>query len=465
MKRVLLVTLFLLSLIYGTSVLAQEDAPSEAPAGSAGIEILWPSPISEVWDVIDVIGTANVPDMEFYRLEIISLNPDLTTPENATWIPVTGDFSTPVVNGVLATIDTRTIPDGLYGLRVVMNVGMDEASRTSVDFITGPIRVNNGLYFNGGEEEIVTPPPAGLDPAAPYVVPAPGVTAVTMRRCDLPDDERCPVIGLFDYTEGAALLGRSATGSSWLLIENGGGLPGWVSPTETMIVGDPGNVPLVVPPQPISALVAPPAVGVQPSGPPSPPKINGLAVQDSQPECGRTFTVHVNVANQGSTPTNPGTVKLQNIHRGSGQVTYTGHENYPAIPPGGNFVVVFRVKVNRYESRGQELRASAADSRFSTKYDLQRGRCRNSSTSSRPSIKETDFAPGQCELTPKKNAPLFSFPQGSKVGTSFSGTVSAQRGVQINKMKWFRFDSDPGQGNLVWIRDKDLRGKSSGCNF
>jgi hypothetical protein len=458
----------LLSLIYGSRVFAQGDQPQEAPASGAGLEILWPTPISEVWDVIDVIGTANVPNMEFYRLEIVPLNPDLTAPENATWIPITADFTTPVVNGVLAPVDTRTIPDGLYAMRLVMNVGVDEATGTSVEFVTGPIRVNNGLYYNGGEEEVVTPPPAELDPANPYVVPAPLVSAVGMRYCDLPDEVRCPVVDFFDYMEGAALLGVSTTGSGWLLVENGSGLQGWVSPTETMVVGDTSNVPLVVPPQPVSppvVVVQPPPAPAAPALPPSPPTINGLAVQDPLPECGRSFTVHVNVANQGSTPTAPGTVKLQNRHRGSGKVSYTGYENYPPIPPGGNYVVVFRVKVNRYGSRGQELRASTAGSRFSTKYDIQRGRCRNTSQARPPSVKEIAFAPGQCELTPKKNVALYSFPHGSPVGVSFEGRVFAEQGVEINKMKWYRFDSDPGQGNLVWIRDKDVRRKSSGCGF
>ncbi len=110
--------------------------------------------------------------------------------------------------------------------------------------------------------------------------------------------------------------------------------------------------------------------------------INGLEVVDPDPECGKTFTVHVNVTNQSDVSASPGTVTLQNVHRGSGNITYTGFENYPSIPPGGNYIVPFRVKMNIYQSRGQELRASTNGSTFTTKYDIRQGNCSKNSGSS-----------------------------------------------------------------------------------
>ena len=58
----------------------------------------------------DVVGTANIPDMAFYRLEGITLNDDLSVPENAAWIPLTTDLTAPVTGGVLAQIDTTKLP-------------------------------------------------------------------------------------------------------------------------------------------------------------------------------------------------------------------------------------------------------------------------------------------------------------------------------------------------------------------
>lgn len=475
MKRVLSISLLILVLaISGAVAFAQggETAQPEA-ASSSGVEIVWPSPISEVWETIDIIGTASIPDFAFYRLEAIPLNNDLTIPDNVGWIPITVDLTEPVVNGVLATIDTATVPDGLYGLRLVVGTGSVDNPSQLFEAVTGPIRTNNGLYASGDGSETTPPPPPELAANDPYVVTAPGVTSVTLRRCDLLDSDRCPITGILDYTEGAALLGVSTTGSGWYLVETGSGLQGWVSPLVVMVVGDTSNVPQVVPPEPLPAQPGGPAM-VQPPAQPQPPApaplatINGLAVIDQDPVCGRTFTVHVNVTNQGGTaPSAPGTVTLQNIHRGTGKVNYTGHENYPSIPPGGNYVVVFRVKMNRYHSQGQELRASTNGSNFATKYDIAQGNCKKASDSQGGSkTSEVDFAPGQCTVTPKTNAPTYSFPQGPRVGRIFEGSYNAIKGAQVNKRRWYMIETEPGTGNPPqWLRDKDLQNTSSGCNF
>ena len=109
--------------------------------------------------------------------------------------------------------------------------------------------------------------------------------------------------------------------------------------------------------------------------------VNALEIQDPNPTCGRPFTVHVNVTNQSGATSLPGTVTLQNTHRGTGSVDYTGYQNYPPIDPGGNYVVVFEVIVNQYVSEGQELVASTNGSSFSTKYDINRGSCSRTSSS------------------------------------------------------------------------------------
>ena len=112
--------------------------------------------------------------------------------------------------------------------------------------------------------------------------------------------------------------------------------------------------------------------------------VNGMEIRDPNPTCGVPFTVHVNVANQSSVPSQPGTVTLQNIHRGTGNVNYTGYQNYPDQPPGGNYVVVFQVLINSYISEGQQLTAVTNGSSFSLKYDINRGNCPRTSSSNPP---------------------------------------------------------------------------------
>ncbi len=112
--------------------------------------------------------------------------------------------------------------------------------------------------------------------------------------------------------------------------------------------------------------------------------VNGMEIKDPNPTCGVPFTVHINVANQSGLSSQPGTVTLQNIHRGSGNVNFTGFQNYPDQPPGGNYVVVFQVVVNSYVSSGQQLIASTNGSTFSLKYDINRGNCSKSTSSTPP---------------------------------------------------------------------------------
>ncbi|GAB4439126.1 MAG: hypothetical protein Kow0031_21000 [Anaerolineae bacterium] len=109
--------------------------------------------------------------------------------------------------------------------------------------------------------------------------------------------------------------------------------------------------------------------------------VNGIGIQDPNPTCGRPFTVYVNVANQSGQGSQPGTVSLQNTHRGTGNVNYTASQGYPNMPVDGNYVVPFQVQVNSYVSEGQQLTASTNGSTFSVKYDIRQGNCSKTSSS------------------------------------------------------------------------------------
>ncbi|MCB0196224.1 MAG: hypothetical protein KDJ65_30005 [Anaerolineae bacterium] len=477
MKRIIIFGLLLISLLVtGSIVLAQTEEPEGvATTSNPSLEIAWPTPISEVWGPIEIMGTASVPEFAFYRLEMIPLDEQTLSPVfSVGWIPITVDFTEPVVNGVLASVDTATIPDGLYGLRLVVGVGDAAAPSQLFQTVTGPIRVSNGQYLEGTESEEAAPPPPELESDQPYVVTNPGVTAVNVRYCDQLDSERCPVIDVFDSTEGAALLGLSANDSGWYLVETGSGLQGWVQPINVEVVGDTGNVPLVAPPQPIEVRPSQPPVPIttEPSIPAVPLQLskaspNGVAVVDALPQCGRSFTVHINMSNPTNQVSRGGTVILQNIHRGSGKVTGVSVGSYPEMPPGGNYVVPIKMKVNRYNSRGQELVATAEGRSFSTKYDIDQGKCRKASDSSKSSSRaiEVDFAPGECVVTPKKNAPQFSFPNGPRVGKIFSGDYDAVKASRVNKRIWYMIAPEPDTGNSpTWVRDKDIR-RVQGCKI
>lgn len=114
------------------------------------------------------------------------------------------------------------------------------------------------------------------------------------------------------------------------------------------------------------------------------PTANGIEIRDRNPTCGVPFTVHVNVTNQSGQWSAPGTVLLQNFHRGTETINYSGSQTYPNLQPGSNYVVVFRVVINSYVSRGQRLVASTNGRTFSLNFDLSQGRCPRTSSSARP---------------------------------------------------------------------------------
>ena len=131
-QSALLLALVLALLAPGAMALAQQDSgtvasqtPAASPTVNPNLQIIWPQPITEVHGVIDVVGTASLPEMAFYRLEAIALNADLSVPERRL-DSLTTDLTRPVTGGVLAQVDTTKVPDGLYQLQLAASAGSVE---------------------------------------------------------------------------------------------------------------------------------------------------------------------------------------------------------------------------------------------------------------------------------------------------------------------------------------------------
>lgn len=83
------------------------------------LNIRFPTPGAEVSGIVDVLGTANIPNFGFYKLE-------MKRPEESTWLTVqAGNQVVPDQEGNLGKWDTRRLPPGEYdlGLVVVDNQG------------------------------------------------------------------------------------------------------------------------------------------------------------------------------------------------------------------------------------------------------------------------------------------------------------------------------------------------------
>ncbi len=102
-------------------------APTQAPAdltptpevpaepqnlSSAGVQIVSPASGERLWGVIEVRGTANIPDFNFYKFE-------LQFPGSSEWATLE-IYDVPVASGVLGYWDTTNLPPGEYKLRLVV---------------------------------------------------------------------------------------------------------------------------------------------------------------------------------------------------------------------------------------------------------------------------------------------------------------------------------------------------------
>ena len=477
LKRSLFGIAILLTLLLPAALVSAQQAPAGAtPTPNPDLVIAWPQPISEVHGVIDVVGTAAIDGMAFYRLEAIALNPDYSVPANAAWIPLTTDLTQPVASGVLGQVDTTQLPDGLYNLRVVAFTGSVTAPGDETTASTGPVRVNN--LHSGGNGVTPTPGPTATpapSDAAPYVVPDAGNTAgVAIRSCNIANNDLCPMVAGLAPGSSAQLLGIANDGSGWYYVAAGSGLTGWVSDTVATVEGNTANVPDVAPPTPQAGPPAPPPVA--PTAPaPSPVIPNGVAPQGS-PQCAELFNVEINLANEGSTQSLPGTVTLQDIHVDDGAVTYTGYGNYPALDPGANYVVTIGMVSSAYPNTNHELIASNDGQQASMRYTLGPGTCGdpaptptaqpappNPPSPPKPSS-SVDYQPGQCTITTKGNTPYYEYPLGQLQGTIGDETFDAVKGEKVNGDRWYMvFLHQDSPDAPVWVREQDIKNLPSKC--
>lgn len=91
-----------------------DEAPVQAACTSAGTQIISPGNGDQLWGVVEVRGTASLPDFSFYKFEI-------QWPGSDEWVTVQS-FDIPVVGGVLGYWDTKPLTQepGAYKFRLVV---------------------------------------------------------------------------------------------------------------------------------------------------------------------------------------------------------------------------------------------------------------------------------------------------------------------------------------------------------
>ena len=259
-----------LSLILGITLLlmltfltsAQDIAPTDVPSSEADIAISFPPPVWVLSDSVDILGTADVINLSNYFIEYREIRfPDPTateaTPDPETlWFPATLPGSRAVRNGVLGTWNTSTIRDGLYEIRLVINLvdGTQEIYRVS------PLRVENDP-----QDSVAGLPPAPILQATPTNLPGgggvrptlaatptnigtgqPTVRALVDANIRTGDDTGYPRVASLFRNEQATVLGISSFGSGWFYVETVNGRRGFIAPSIVEFTGNIATLILII---------------------------------------------------------------------------------------------------------------------------------------------------------------------------------------------------------------------------
>lgn len=489
MKKYWIIALTVMIALLTTAGLAfmqdDEELDVEPVISNVGIEIDRPQPITEIWGDYEVDGTANVPGMVAYQLEMIALNPNGSVPENAGWIPVTEPRTEAAVDDWLDTIRTSDVADGIYGLRLLIYLEEDGEPIEPATFEVLPVRVNNDLLSVDDSEENIIDIEDDAEPLQPeeipfpteargsvlsapveqvsavQVTPASGVEAVNMRSCDIQDNNSCPIVGALPPGSVAAAIGLSANGTGWYLVQDSVGLQGWVSPSVVLVNGDTTQLPLIASPAPLAPAQPAPTAKVIPTA---------VTIQNGRAVCGENFTVLVTVANQGTATSPAGSMTLQNIHVPTGQVTYTGHASYPTLNPGQTYTAPVTVNMTTYYNNEHELRATNEGQTVYTRYTLEQGNCNKQpqKSSGKPQAQSTKtFKAGQCNVTLRKNATLYRKATGGKLTKVDNGTYMSDYAKKYNSGSTrYRIYLEPGnRDSRVWVRSSEIHNRNKKCKF
>lgn len=396
MKRLALASLFMLLL--GVVVVAQQDVivPLDTPPADAAISISYPPPVYVVRGAVQVRGTAASGNLSNYFLEFRPLLLDPTRAESTTeslnpWFPATLPANQVVQNGVLGTWNTTTAPDGLYELRLTVNI----TGATPQHFRVSPIRIENNppdfvpITNPGRPGLLATPtqlpgaplPRPTLRPTEQGFNPNPRVTALVDSNVRVGDSTAYERVGALLTNETAPIIGISSTGSGWYYIELDTGRRGFIAPSIVRADGVLSGLPRINPP-PIPT----------PTLTPTPPAvadllIDGFRLEPAQPVCDEPFTAFMNVTNADTGASGREvTVLLTDTYAADGTQNAAASVTIPSLQPGANFVAVIALRVSTFFEETHRLRATVDsggvvteikedNNTFTRTYTLARGDC------------------------------------------------------------------------------------------
>jgi hypothetical protein len=307
------------------SVVVGVGAQTPVPTDTPGVSLTFPPPVYVVGGTVDLVGTVQVTNLVNYFVAYRPLNDDFTPRdgEDTAWFPATLPSRAPVQNGLIGLWDTTTAPDGLYALRLTVNV---EPSETLFDVVT-PIRIDNSeaaqLPVLLDEDEAINNALLSLTATAEAkgsgvavvggttATPNPFLQATEIPLTPLNDGPlTAEVVVVANLRQGDStlfaikqglnpgdvldVLGQSARGNNWLLVVTEDGERGWVAPSVVQLNGSILDAPPINPPVP--------PVTPTPTAPPIPELPDALVTSvrvDRTIKQGEAFQIIVGIQNAG----------------------------------------------------------------------------------------------------------------------------------------------------------------------
>jgi len=408
MHRKLLLLGTLVFLLVAAFASAQEITPTDQTDIDPDANITWPPPVYTLRGDIEIRGSANVPGLTNYFIEFRPLEtedaemtqtgegtdatPEATDDDDEVerpWFPVTLPSNETVSDDVLGTWNTETTNDGLYEIRLTINV----SGEAPAYFEVRPLRVENNppdfvmVPDEEDEEEAEIVP---TQPARPTLAASPTpfddtptATAITNANVREGDSTDYPPVSSLRAGESARILGISSSGTGWYYIDVDGER-GFISPSVVEVSGDIDDLSFINPPPPPFTPTPTPtntpiATGNLAGSPPS--------LTPAQPVCNQQFEVLVNITNAGNTATaNGATVLIQDIYTGNGQVQSSFTRTIPVLQPGENFVVGGPLTIGTFfneehrivvtiDSTNAVAETNENDNVLTTTYTLAQGSC------------------------------------------------------------------------------------------
>lgn len=353
--------------------------------------ILWPPPVYVLRGEVELFGSANLPNMRSYFISFRPLGGDLE-PTGDEWLPAILPRPFRVQNDVLGTWDTTIADDGLYELRLTVNV----RGSAPVVHIVSPLRVENDPPPFA--EGIITPTPTLTFtplPPPPTFTPPPtqdptprGTVSGSAANVRAGDSTEFSIIATLRQGQVVQLIGVSNRGTAWYQVRLPDGRIGWMAPSVINTSGNLGLLPFVAPPPLPPTATPPPTLTPTPTPFTQANLVAGIVIFDPPtPTCAQTFIVGVDVANLGTEQTfAPGIVTVSDARGADNTVQQTSIGGFPPLLPGQTTRVNIPLTISTYYNEVHRLtitvdssntipESNEQDNARVIDYVLQKGAC------------------------------------------------------------------------------------------